>query len=157
MIYWYVKLFSKNSFSCFFISHSCLSYPLHLQAPDKHGLTPLMAACFEDHLSCVKVLLEKVGSLIWACIHARIYIYLYTKVQWCHHHCIFMCQRFHVGHRCWWGNSLDKRPFNLWRLCWNVHRAPHSFVAIRFFCICDFKAGSFIGAQSKFLPHPCTL
>uniref|UniRef100_A0AAQ6IDW6 Myotrophin n=1 Tax=Anabas testudineus TaxID=64144 RepID=A0AAQ6IDW6_ANATE len=36
-----------------------ISMGADINAPDKHGLTPLMAACFEDHLSCVKVLLEK--------------------------------------------------------------------------------------------------
>lgn len=45
-------------------SHSFLSPPLLPQAPDKHGFTPLMTACFEGHLSCVKLLLEKVGALI---------------------------------------------------------------------------------------------
>uniref|UniRef100_A0A3B4GQI2 Myotrophin-like n=1 Tax=Pundamilia nyererei TaxID=303518 RepID=A0A3B4GQI2_9CICH len=35
-----------------------------INAPDKHGFTPLMTACFEGHLSCVKLLLEKVGALI---------------------------------------------------------------------------------------------
>lgn len=31
-----------------------------------------------------------------------------------------------------------------------------SFAAIHLFCVCDFKAVSFIDAQSKSLPHPCT-
>ncbi|KAI4803040.1 hypothetical protein KUCAC02_006599 [Chaenocephalus aceratus] len=30
-----------------------------VNAPDKHGLTPLISACYEGHASCVKVLLEK--------------------------------------------------------------------------------------------------
>ncbi|KAG7225632.1 hypothetical protein INR49_005038 [Caranx melampygus] len=30
-----------------------------VNAPDKHGLTPLISACFEGHTSCVKVLLDK--------------------------------------------------------------------------------------------------
>lgn len=29
-----------------------------INAPDKHGLTPLMSACYEGHTSCVKILLE---------------------------------------------------------------------------------------------------
>jgi len=28
-------------------------------APDKHGITPLLSATYEGHLSCVKLLLEK--------------------------------------------------------------------------------------------------
>ncbi|TKS90635.1 Myotrophin [Collichthys lucidus] len=35
-----------------------------VNASDKHNLTPLLTACFENHLSCVKVLLEKVGTLL---------------------------------------------------------------------------------------------
>lgn len=31
-----------------------------LQAPDKHGITPLLSATYEGHLACVKILLEKV-------------------------------------------------------------------------------------------------
>ncbi|MEQ2218768.1 hypothetical protein XENOCAPTIV_007890 [Xenoophorus captivus] len=30
------------------------------QVPDKHGLTPLISACYEGHLQCVKILIEKV-------------------------------------------------------------------------------------------------
>ncbi|XP_043964692.1 myotrophin isoform X1 [Gambusia affinis] len=30
-----------------------------VNATDKHGLTPLMNACFEDHKECAKILLEK--------------------------------------------------------------------------------------------------
>lgn len=45
----------------------CFSQRNHFspQAPDKHGLTPLISACFEGHTSCVKVLLEKVGAFIF--------------------------------------------------------------------------------------------
>lgn len=46
------------------VSHSCL-HLLLIQAPDKHGLTPLISACYENHIACVKLLLEKVGTLIW--------------------------------------------------------------------------------------------
>uniref|UniRef100_A0A3B3R6L5 Myotrophin n=1 Tax=Paramormyrops kingsleyae TaxID=1676925 RepID=A0A3B3R6L5_9TELE len=28
-------------------------------APDKHGITPLLSATYEGHVSCVKILLEK--------------------------------------------------------------------------------------------------
>lgn len=35
---------------------------LSLQATDKHGLTPLICACLENHVACVKLLLEKVGG-----------------------------------------------------------------------------------------------
>lgn len=35
---------------------------LFLQATDKHGLTPLICACLENHVACVKLLLEKVGA-----------------------------------------------------------------------------------------------
>ena len=31
-----------------------------LQLPDKHGITPLLAAVYEDHEECVKILIEKV-------------------------------------------------------------------------------------------------
>lgn len=33
-----------------------------VQATDKHGLTPLICACLENHVACVKLLLEKVGG-----------------------------------------------------------------------------------------------
>nr|XP_043878043.1 myotrophin [Solea senegalensis] len=36
-----------------------LSMGADINAPDKHNLTPLFCACYEGHLSCVKVLLEK--------------------------------------------------------------------------------------------------
>uniref|UniRef100_A0AAZ3RVM0 Myotrophin n=1 Tax=Oncorhynchus tshawytscha TaxID=74940 RepID=A0AAZ3RVM0_ONCTS len=29
------------------------------RAPDKHGITPLLSATYEGHLTCVKILLEK--------------------------------------------------------------------------------------------------
>lgn len=32
------------------------------QATDKHGLTPLICACLENHVAGVKLLLEKVGA-----------------------------------------------------------------------------------------------
>lgn len=35
---------------------------------DKHGLTPLMYACMEKHVACVKLLLEKVGALAAAAV-----------------------------------------------------------------------------------------
>ncbi|KAM8739646.1 myotrophin [Acanthopagrus latus] len=36
-----------------------ISKGANVNAVDKHGLTPLMSACYENHISCVKVLLEK--------------------------------------------------------------------------------------------------
>lgn len=47
------------------VSHLSLFHLLRPQAPDKHGLTPLISACYEGHASCVKVLLEKVGTEIY--------------------------------------------------------------------------------------------
>ena len=38
---------------------------LFLQLPDKHGITPLLAAIYEDHMECVKLLLAKVNLAIW--------------------------------------------------------------------------------------------
>ncbi|CAB1346036.1 unnamed protein product, partial [Coregonus sp. 'balchen'] len=37
-----------------------LSKGADVNAPDKHGITPLLSATYEGHLSCVKILLEKV-------------------------------------------------------------------------------------------------
>ncbi|XP_007445460.2 myotrophin, partial [Python bivittatus] len=31
-----------------------------INAPDKHSITPLLSAVYEDHMSCVKLLLSKV-------------------------------------------------------------------------------------------------
>ncbi len=31
-----------------------------MQIPDKHGITPLLVAVFEDHTDCVELLLKKV-------------------------------------------------------------------------------------------------
>ncbi|CAL8339778.1 unnamed protein product [Arctogadus glacialis] len=36
-----------------------LSQGADVNAPDKHGLTPLLSAIYEGHLSCVRILLEK--------------------------------------------------------------------------------------------------
>lgn len=43
-----------------------------VQATDKHGLTPLICACLENHVACVKLLLEKVGVVISACVFASL-------------------------------------------------------------------------------------
>ena len=32
---------------------------------DKHGITPLLAAIYEGHTECVKILLEKVGLVLY--------------------------------------------------------------------------------------------
>ncbi|XP_045928169.1 myotrophin [Micropterus dolomieu] len=57
-----------------------------VNAPDKHGLTPLISACFEGHLSCVKVLLEKVGTFFE---HAQIiHLNLRTEVLGVLHHSV---------------------------------------------------------------------
>ncbi|KTG34786.1 hypothetical protein cypCar_00002740 [Cyprinus carpio] len=32
---------------------------LLVKAPDKHGITPLLSATYEGHVTCVKILLEK--------------------------------------------------------------------------------------------------
>uniref|UniRef100_A0A8C7QB63 Myotrophin n=1 Tax=Oncorhynchus mykiss TaxID=8022 RepID=A0A8C7QB63_ONCMY len=37
-----------------------LSKGADVNAPDKHGITPLLSATYEGHLTCVKILLEKV-------------------------------------------------------------------------------------------------
>lgn len=145
-----------------FFSVCCLflSLPLLPQAPDKHGFTPLMSACFEGHVSCVKLLLEKVGTVIWAFIHVC------TKKCTGVFHPLVHADVSEVPCEpceCWWGNSLDKKPFNafLWRLCWNVHRASHTIAVVHllFLCLC-FWALSFIGAQHfasvKSLLHPST-
>ncbi|KAG7257531.1 hypothetical protein CRUP_008162 [Coryphaenoides rupestris] len=34
-------------------------------APDKHGLTPLLSAIYEGHLSCVRILLAKGADKDW--------------------------------------------------------------------------------------------
>uniref|UniRef100_A0A8C6TNC9 Myotrophin n=1 Tax=Neogobius melanostomus TaxID=47308 RepID=A0A8C6TNC9_9GOBI len=36
-----------------------ISKGANVNAPDKHGITPLLSACYENHASCVKILLEK--------------------------------------------------------------------------------------------------
>lgn len=36
-----------------------ISKGANVNAPDKHGITPLLSACYEGHVSCVKILLEK--------------------------------------------------------------------------------------------------
>lgn len=45
-----------------------VTFVVFVQATDKHGLTPLICACLENHVACVKLLLEKVGALISACM-----------------------------------------------------------------------------------------
>lgn len=35
-----------------------------VQATDKHGMTPLVCACYENQVACVKLLLEKVGVVL---------------------------------------------------------------------------------------------
>lgn len=132
---------SKNLYpSVFSFSHSWLPYSLPLQAPDKHGLTPLISACFEGHLSCVKVLLEKVGTLMWACIHACMHIHASTHrnalVSFTHQ-CMLMCQRLHVSHECWWGNSLDKGLLTQsCGGCAGMFIEHHSIAAVHLFCVC---------------------
>ncbi|XP_042577506.1 myotrophin-like [Cyprinus carpio] len=37
-----------------------LSKGADVNAPDKHGITPLLSATYEGHVTCVKILLEKV-------------------------------------------------------------------------------------------------
>ncbi|XP_029473099.1 myotrophin isoform X1 [Rhinatrema bivittatum] len=36
-----------------------LSKGANINAPDKHGITPLLSACYEGHARCVKLLLSK--------------------------------------------------------------------------------------------------
>ncbi|KAM4712001.1 myotrophin [Anableps anableps] len=36
-----------------------ISIGANVNAKDKHGFSPLASACFEDHIDCVKILLEK--------------------------------------------------------------------------------------------------
>ncbi|KAK7895539.1 hypothetical protein WMY93_020864 [Mugilogobius chulae] len=36
-----------------------LSKGAKVNAQDKHGITPLLAACYEEHVSCVKILLAE--------------------------------------------------------------------------------------------------
>ncbi|TNM91619.1 myotrophin [Takifugu rubripes] len=36
-----------------------ISTGANVNATDKHGLTPLICACLENHVACVKLLLEK--------------------------------------------------------------------------------------------------
>ena len=36
---------------------------IDLQVPDKHGITPLLAAIYEGHTECVKLLLAKVNAV----------------------------------------------------------------------------------------------
>ena len=43
---------------------------MSLQLPDRHGITPLLAAIYEDHEECVKFLIEKVCSYMCVCTHA---------------------------------------------------------------------------------------
>lgn len=38
----------------------CVHVSLSFKLPDKHGITPLLAAIYEGHSECVKLLLEKV-------------------------------------------------------------------------------------------------
>uniref|UniRef100_A0A3Q2PWR2 Myotrophin n=1 Tax=Fundulus heteroclitus TaxID=8078 RepID=A0A3Q2PWR2_FUNHE len=39
-----------------------ISKGANVNATDKHGITPLISACYEGHLPCVKMLLEKVRT-----------------------------------------------------------------------------------------------
>lgn len=48
-----------------------LTVSLLPQALDKHGHTPLLAAAFESHIDCVKLLLEKVGAATGAGVLMR--------------------------------------------------------------------------------------
>lgn len=58
------------------------------QATDKHGLTPLMYACFEDHKECAKILLEKVGATISLFINEYASPVSFTL-------CLLTCQTVH--------------------------------------------------------------
>ena len=47
---------------------SCLTlFTFILQLPDKHGISPLLAAIWESHLDAVKLLLSKVSTCIQQC------------------------------------------------------------------------------------------
>ena len=46
----------------------CIAIILFLhfkQKEDKHGITPILAAIWENHISAVKLLLAKVGSFVF--------------------------------------------------------------------------------------------
>ncbi|KAJ1166417.1 hypothetical protein NDU88_006821 [Pleurodeles waltl] len=40
-----------------------LSKGADINAADKHGITPLLSACYEGHTKCVKLLLSKVSCV----------------------------------------------------------------------------------------------
>uniref|UniRef100_A0A3B5QGB4 Myotrophin n=1 Tax=Xiphophorus maculatus TaxID=8083 RepID=A0A3B5QGB4_XIPMA len=69
-----------------------IKYLLHkgadVNATDKHGLTPLMYACFEDHKECAKILLEKVGATISLFINEYASPVSFTL-------CLLTCQTVH--------------------------------------------------------------
>lgn len=60
---WNLKINTCFIYNFFFPSPTPAPNLLLIQAPDRHGITPLISACYENHIACVKLLLEKVGDL----------------------------------------------------------------------------------------------
>ena len=55
-----------------------------IQIPDKFGITPLLAAVYEDHVDCVKILIEKVCyNIIINIVMQVVNIFLHTISYYC--------------------------------------------------------------------------
>lgn len=141
---------------CFSISHSFLSYLLYSGSRQTWDYSPdgclLWGSFFLRQGPARKGLYSDIG--VYSCHNTYVYAEEFPGVTGA----VSLCQTLHVGCDCWWGKSLDKRPFNtaLWRLHWNVHRTTHSFAVPCLFCVCvcGFKMVSFSDTPPKSLLHP---
>ena len=57
------KVSKLKLFIVFYKEENCCSQGAQLNSEDKHGISPLLAAIWEGHTSCVQFLLEKVTIL----------------------------------------------------------------------------------------------
>ena len=64
-----------------------------LDSPDKHGITPLLAAVFEGHTECVKILINAVSQRNIFTTRAH---EIYLRVGYYHIIVIMKCDQFFI-------------------------------------------------------------
>ena len=65
-----------------------------LDSPDKHGITPLLAAVFEGHTECVKILINAVSQRNIFTTRAH---EIYLRVGYYHIIVIMKCDQFFIA------------------------------------------------------------